>query len=82
MGSTGFDPMKGKYVGTWIDSMSPTMMVLEGDFDASRQGADDDRHGASAWTASRPKHRMVTTHVDAKTDALRDVRHRQTTARR
>src|SRR5262245_33628234 len=32
-GTTGYDPLKKKYVGTWIDSMSPTLMVTEGEFD-------------------------------------------------
>ena len=36
-GVTGYDPVKKKYVGTWIDSMSPSLMMLEGSFDkASR----------------------------------------------
>ena len=34
-GTTGFDPATGKYVGTWIDSWSPTVMHLEGSCDAS-----------------------------------------------
>ena len=32
-GATGYDPIKKKYVGAWIDSMSPTLMVMEGNFD-------------------------------------------------
>ena len=32
-GTTGYDPIKKKYVSTWIDSESPSMMVMEGDFD-------------------------------------------------
>ena len=31
-GTTGFDPIKKKYVSTWIDSESPAMMVMEGEF--------------------------------------------------
>ena len=29
----GYDPQKGKWVGTWIDSMMPHMFVMEGDMD-------------------------------------------------
>jgi hypothetical protein len=29
-GTFGYCPIKKKYVGTWIDSMSPSMMVMEG----------------------------------------------------
>jgi hypothetical protein len=32
-GQTGYDPVKKKYVGTWVDSMSPSIMITEGDFD-------------------------------------------------
>jgi len=34
MGTTGYDPAKKKLVGTWIDSMTPSLMVIEGNFDA------------------------------------------------
>jgi Protein of unknown function (DUF1579) len=32
-GQTGYDPVKKKYIGTWVDSMSPSIMMMEGDFD-------------------------------------------------
>jgi hypothetical protein len=31
---TGYDPLKKKYVGTWIDSLSPHMIVMESTYDA------------------------------------------------
>lgn len=34
-GQFGYDPTNKKYVGTWIDSMSPHMMKMEGTYDAS-----------------------------------------------
>ncbi|MGE3174199.1 MAG: DUF1579 family protein [Planctomycetota bacterium] len=33
--AVGYDPRTGKWVSTWIDSMSPFLYVLEGGFDAS-----------------------------------------------
>lgn len=33
LGTTGYDPAKKKYVGTWIDSLAPSVMVTEGSFD-------------------------------------------------
>jgi hypothetical protein len=32
-GTIGFDPIKKKYVASWVDSMSPSLFVLEGTFD-------------------------------------------------
>ena len=34
-GVTGYDPFKKKYVGTWVDSMSPGIYTSEGTFDKS-----------------------------------------------
>lgn len=32
-GLTGYDPFKKKYVGVWVDSMSPAIFSSEGEFD-------------------------------------------------
>lgn len=32
-GVTGYDPEKKKVVGSWVDTMSPRMMSIEGDYD-------------------------------------------------
>lgn len=32
-GQSGYDPLKKKYIGTWVDSMETTVMVMEGEFD-------------------------------------------------
>jgi hypothetical protein len=34
-GQFGFNPDSKKYVGTWVDSMSPFAMTMEGTFDES-----------------------------------------------
>jgi hypothetical protein len=34
-GQTGYDTKKGKYVGTWVDTMSTEIMIMEGDYDAA-----------------------------------------------
>jgi hypothetical protein len=32
-GVFGYDPAKAKYVGSWVDSMAPSLLVMEGTFD-------------------------------------------------
>lgn len=32
-GFVGYDETKGKYVGTWVDSMSSHLSIMEGDYD-------------------------------------------------
>jgi len=34
-GATGFDPAKKKYVGTWVDTMTPGYYTVEGTYDAA-----------------------------------------------
>jgi hypothetical protein len=34
-GQTGYDTKKGKYVGTWVDTLSTEIMMMEGDYDAA-----------------------------------------------
>ena len=34
-GTTGYDPAKKKYVGTWVDTMAPAYYTVEGTYDAA-----------------------------------------------
>jgi hypothetical protein len=36
-GATGFDTQKKKYVATWVDSMSTSLMTMEGDYDPDKR---------------------------------------------
>jgi len=36
-GTTGYDPGRKKYVGTWVDSMTPGYYTVEGTYDAARK---------------------------------------------
>lgn len=63
---TGFDPIKGKFVSTWIDNMSPALFVTEGTFDAKTRtltmvGDGYDQAG------QKVKMRNLTIHKDANT---------------
>ena len=34
-GLTGYDTRKAKFVGTWVDSMTTEIMIMEGDYDSA-----------------------------------------------
>ena len=60
---TTFDTFKGKYVQTWIDSMAPVLLVLEGDFD--KDGKVLTMTGKAAGPDGKPvTYRNVTTWKD------------------
>jgi hypothetical protein len=68
-GSTGYDPAKGKYVGTWIDSWSTGVMAMEGTYDAAKKQLT--MIGTGTGPDGKPmKHRMVTTDKDANTSVF------------
>ncbi|MEO6596272.1 MAG: DUF1579 domain-containing protein [Planctomycetota bacterium] len=68
-GTTGYDPAKGKYVGTWIDSWSTSVMSLEGSYD--KDGKVLTMSGMAPGMDGKPTlHRMTTTHKDANTDVF------------
>jgi hypothetical protein len=63
-GQTGYDPKKGKYIGTWIDSMSTSPMVSYGTYDETTKtmtmfGEFDDPASGKATKA-----KMVTQYKD------------------
>jgi hypothetical protein len=62
-GQFGFDPHKGKYVGTWIDSMSPSISVLEGSYDAATKTMTYTGDGVGP-DGTKFKQKMVTTTKD------------------
>jgi hypothetical protein len=65
-GATGYDQQKGKYVGTWIDSWSSSVMVLEGTYDAAKKALT--MTGMAPGMDGKPVlHTLVTTDKDANT---------------
>jgi Protein of unknown function (DUF1579) len=63
-GQFGFDPYKKKYIGTWVDSMMPTMSVLEGEYDAKTKTMTYAGEGTGPDGKSKYMQRMVTTTKD------------------
>jgi hypothetical protein len=60
-GQFGYDANKGKYVGTWVDSMSPTISVLEGEYDAKTKTMTYVGEGTGPDGKSKYTQKMVTT---------------------
>jgi Protein of unknown function (DUF1579) len=63
-GQFGYDPVKKKYVGTWIDSMSTILSVLEGDYDARSKTMTYVGDGYDPDHKAKFSQKMVTTMKD------------------
>lgn len=70
-GQFGFDPVKKKYIGTWIDSMSPSLSVLEGSYDAKTKTMTYVGDGYDAEHKAKFTQKMVTTTKDDGTRVFR-----------
>jgi Protein of unknown function (DUF1579) len=60
-GQFGYDTNKKKYVGTWIDSMSPSLTVLEGNYDPETKTMTYTGDGICPIDGTKLSHKMVTT---------------------
>ena len=63
-GQYSYDAAKKKYVGTWIDSMAPTVSVLEGTYDAKAKTMSYVGDGYDPAQQVKYTQRMVTTMKD------------------
>jgi hypothetical protein len=63
-GVTGFDPIKGKYVATWVDSMAPALTVTEGTYDEKAKTLTMIGDGYNE-TGQKAKYKFVHTTKDA-----------------
>jgi hypothetical protein len=62
----GYDPIKKKYVGGWVDSMSPFMMRMEGDYEVGAHTLTMIGEGTDVMTGKPAKHKMVTEYEEDK----------------
>jgi hypothetical protein len=63
-GQFGYDPLKKKYVGTWVDSMTPCLSVLEGSYDEKTKTMTYEGDGVDPASKMKFHQRMVTTTKD------------------
>lgn len=62
-GMDSYDPVKKKFVGVWVDSMTTTPMTLEGTYDEKAKTLT--MTGEARGPDGKPsKHRLVTTYKD------------------
>ena len=63
-GQFGFDPTAKKFVGTWIDTESPYLSVMEGTLDNATKTLTMLSKGRDAQTGEESLSKMVTTYSD------------------
>ena len=63
-GQCGYDPVKKKYVGTWLDSTSTVLSVLEGEYDAKTKTMTFVGDGYDPVQKAKFSQKMVTTTKD------------------
>ena len=65
----GYDPQKKKYVGTWIDTMSPYLQTMEGDYDKATHTSTMLSKGVDIQTGKPSTSKNITRYEgeDAKT---------------
>lgn len=59
----GYDPSKGKWVSTWIDSMNPGLFVFTGDFDDDAGVLEMTGEGPSPMSPEPATYRTVEKHL-------------------
>ncbi|SIO36295.1 Protein of unknown function [Singulisphaera sp. GP187] len=63
-GQYGYDSIQKKYVGTWVDSMSPSLTVLSGSYDAKTKTLTYTGDGVCPLDGSKLAQKMVSTTKD------------------
>ncbi|QDU60196.1 hypothetical protein Pan216_10340 [Planctomycetes bacterium Pan216] len=59
-GEYGYDPVKKKYVGAWVDSMTPFLSTMEGEYDPSTKSLTMMSKGRDVRTGKEITTKMVT----------------------
>lgn len=63
----GYDPQKKTFVGTWVDTMSPYIGQMTGDYDIATRSLTMVSHGTDARTGEPSTATMTTRYVDENT---------------
>ena len=63
-GTTGYDESKGKYVGTWVDNMTPAMSIMEGKMEEKTGNMVFMVDGYDAQTQQKTKAKHIVEYKD------------------
>lgn len=66
-GVTGYDPVKKKYVGTWVDGMSPSLMITEGEYDPATKTTTSFAEGRDPASGATIKYKQISRTIDENT---------------
>ncbi len=66
-GTWGYDPAEKKYVGTWVDSMTPRIMTFKGDYDPQTKTMTRISDGRDPITGQTIKFKTITRYMDDDT---------------
>ncbi len=64
MGTMGYDPVKKKYVGTWVDTMNPHMQTMEGEYDVETHTLTMYSTGIDVMTGEEKTSKLVSRYLD------------------
>lgn len=64
VGTFGYDPTEKKYIGTWVDTMSPYPLTTKGDYDAATKTSTAIGEGRDGMTGKMMKTKMTTRFID------------------
>jgi hypothetical protein len=67
VGTSGYDPVEKKYVGTWVDSMSPHLMTTKGEYDPATKTLTSTGEGRDYTTGQPYTAKLVTRFLDKNT---------------
>jgi len=67
VGTSGYDPVEKQYVGTWVDSTTPHIQMMRGDYDAETETLTGVGEGRDPETGEIVKYRVVSKYIDDDT---------------
>ncbi len=67
VGTSGYDPVEKKYVGTWVDTMTPHLMTTTGEYDEDATTFTGTAEGRDAMSGEPYKAKLVARYIDDDT---------------